>query len=898
MPLSIPRARSWIVVLAVLAGALFARPAGAAGNAFAAPPADRGFAPALRTADSLLWARRPADALARAQAIRADAIARGRRWPEMAARLVEAVAYGLGGRAGDCEASARATLTLARSLREPAYERRATRWIAFALESQGRRAPADSAYRALLRMASAARDTANQGYAELGLAYARSRAGETAAARPHYMRALACLRAVHHVPVSAMALAGLAHVETRLGHVDAARMHYAEILASAEANHLAPEAARATNDLGAIEWEAGELGVALERWRRALSIAREAGDLPDAVVAASNVGFALTQTGDADGALALYDSLGAVCRAARRHELANVLDIRRVEGLFSQYRIDEAQALLERITPSSSADAVETRSRTSLLGCLLLRSRGRYADASALAQRELAPRLSTMPAALRLESTIEIARDLRLAGQVPEALVRATEAESLGIATSQPTLLPAALAELALALRASGARSAALAAFDRADAAWRAVREVAIDPRWRETRGALGTYLAVERAEMQLDGADRDPVRIARAFDGLQAHKARTLLERRHGARTAPAPVTLARLRSGVLREGELLLDVHASTARTFVFAVTRRGARLVRLPGVDTLRTRLGAYADLVRTPGADGADGAVRARAATAVTSLLLAPLEAELRAAKHVVVSSDGALARLPWVELPLPGGTVPLDERASVSFVPSATLLASLRAAAPGGGRVLACAGGADAAHPALAGAQREVAWLREHVANVRVRGASAGVPTAADFAGFDVLHFAGHAQALVDRPWESGLLFGSGAAPAARGRSPWLTAGRVAAMRATPSLVVLAGCGTVATKGSAGEGPLGLPNAFLAAGAEAVVGTLWDVDDRTAEVFTRELYMRLVRGQSVAAAAAGARAALRASPATASPSAWAAFVVLGDGERSVPLRAAR
>lgn len=898
MPLSILRARSWIVVFAVLAGALFARPAVAAGNAFAAPAADRAFVPALRAADSLLWARHPSDALARAQAIRADAIAHGRRWPEMAARLVEAVAHGLGGRASDCEASARATLALARALREPAYERRATRWIAFALESQGRRAPADSAYRALLRMASASRDTANIGYAELGLAYARARAGDAASARPHYLRALACLRAAHDVPVSAMALAGLAHVETRLGHVDAARARHAEILAAAEANHLAPEAARATNDLGAIEWEAGELGTALERWRRALAIAREAGDLPDVVLAASNVGFALTETGNADAALALYDSLGAVCRAARRNDLANVLDARRVEGLFAQHRLDDAQALLDRIAAASGADAVETGPRTALLRCQLLRARGHDADAVALAQRELAPRLAAMPAAPRLESTIEIARELRLAGRVGEALVRAAEAESLAIATSQPTQLPGARVELALALRESGARTAALAAFDRADSAWRAVREVAIDPRWRETRGSLGAYIAVERADAQLDGADRDPARIARAFDGLQAHKARTLLERRHGARTAPAAVTLARLRAGVLREGELLLDAHVSSARTLVFAVTRRGARLVRLPGGDTLRSRLDAYAELLRTPGAGAEDAAVRARAASAVASLLLAPFAPELRASRHVVLSCDGALARLPWAELSLPGDAKPLDERASVSFVPSATTLATLRSDAPRGGRVLACAGGADAAHPALAGAVREVAWLREHVADVRVRDASAGAPTAADLAGFDVLHFAGHAQAIAERPWESGLLFGSSSATPARGRTPWLTAGRVAAMRTTPSLVVLAGCGTVATNGGVGEGPVGLPNAFLAAGAEAVVGTLWDVDDRAADAFTRELYARLLRGERVAAAAAGARAALRASPATASPSAWAAFVVLGDGERSVPLRRAR
>jgi len=884
VPRPVLRVRLFLLALAVLAGVALARPSAAA-RAFDATSADRAFVPALRVADSLLWARHPADALARAQAIRAAAAAHGRRWPEMAARLVEAVAYGLSGRAAESETSARATLALARALREPAYERRATRWIAFALESQGRRAPADSAYRALRRAASAARDSANLGYAELGLAYARR--ADAAAARPYYRRALACLRAVHDAPVGAMALAGLAHVETRLGHVDAARDLYAEILAAAEANHLAPEAARAMNDLGAIEWEAGELGDALEHWRRALAIAREANDLPDVVLTASNVGFALTETGNADAALALYDSLGAVCRAARRNDLAGTLDTRRVEGLFAQQRFDDAQALLDRTTTSAGVELAATAPRAPLLRCELLRARGRYAEAGAFALRELAPRLASAPAALRLEMTIELARDLRLAGRVTEAAARAAEAESLALATAQPTLLPAARAERALALRASGALAAALGAFDRADSAWRAVREVALDPRWRETRGGLGAFIAVERADAQLDGADRDRVRLARAFDGLQAHKARTLLERRHGARAAPAPVTLARLRAGVLREGELLLDAHVSSARTLVFAVTRRGVRLVRLPGRDSLRSRLEPYAELLRTPGAGADEAAVRARAAGAVSALLLAPFEPELRVARQLVVSCDGPLARVPWIELALPGDAKPLDESVSASFVPSATTLASLRADAPRGGRVLACAGGADAAHPALAGAAREVAWLRDHVADVRVRDASAGAPSASDFAGFGVLHFAGHAHAIADRPWESGLLFG--------GRSPWLTAGRVAAMRTTPSLVVLAGCGTVASNGGVGEGPVGLPNAFLAAGAEAVVGTLWDVDDRAAESFTRELYARLLRGERLAAAAAGARAALRAAPATASPSAWAAFVVLGDGERTVPLR---
>ncbi len=100
------------------------------------------------------------------------------------------------------------------------------------------------------------------------------------------------------------------------------------------------------------------------------------------------------------------------------------------------------------------------------------------------------------------------------------------------------------------------------------------------------------------------------------------------------------------------------------------------------------------------------------------------------------------------------------------------------------------------------------------------------------------------------------------------------------------------LAVLSACETGLGQQSGGEGVLGLPWAFRAAGCPTVVASLWDVDaNRTSDLmigFYRALYDRQTK-RSLPVDEALRRAALRMihDPRTKSAYDWAAFQVYGD-----------
>jgi hypothetical protein len=106
-------------------------------------------------------------------------------------------------------------------------------------------------------------------------------------------------------------------------------------------------------------------------------------------------------------------------------------------------------------------------------------------------------------------------------------------------------------------------------------------------------------------------------------------------------------------------------------------------------------------------------------------------------------------------------------------------------------------------------------------------------------------------------------------------------------------------VCLATCLSQAGLFSASEGMLGLQQAFLEAGAQSVLVSLWPVDDRATFLLMREFYARLLdpaRLESPCEALRGAQRAVRgwrdARGATpyAHPVYWAGFILVGAGER--------
>jgi CHAT domain-containing protein len=103
------------------------------------------------------------------------------------------------------------------------------------------------------------------------------------------------------------------------------------------------------------------------------------------------------------------------------------------------------------------------------------------------------------------------------------------------------------------------------------------------------------------------------------------------------------------------------------------------------------------------------------------------------------------------------------------------------------------------------------------------------------------------------------------------------------------------LLVLSACQTALGSGAvsdvpAGDDWVGLTRAFLGAGAEHVIATLWAVEDRSTARVMKQLHEHLQAGDSVMAAISQAQRETLRNLATSGPFYWAGFVLVGGGGR--------
>lgn len=119
------------------------------------------------------------------------------------------------------------------------------------------------------------------------------------------------------------------------------------------------------------------------------------------------------------------------------------------------------------------------------------------------------------------------------------------------------------------------------------------------------------------------------------------------------------------------------------------------------------------------------------------------------------------------------------------------------------------------------------------------------------------AGRTFLHLAAHAAFRLDMPHSSFLQLADG---------PFHPTDVLTLDLRGCRLVTLSACRTAVGRPSGGDEQIGLMRAFHFAGAEAVLATLWRVDDASTFFFMREFYQRLARGLSPVQALRGAQLA--------------------------------
>ena len=399
---------------------------------------------------------------------------------------------------------------------------------------------------------------------------------------------------------------------------------------------------------------------------------------------------------------------------------------------------------------------------------------------------------------------------------------------------------------------------------------------------------------------------------------------------RAQGAAVAAAePLDVEDIRRNVLDADTVLLAYALGGTRSFLWIVDTEGIlHSAELPAAAELEAQAqAAYGALALRPRREGRD---RRRAALCRASrTLLGPLRELLAgplAGRRLAIMADGALERLAFGALPLPLNDEPLDDDCSDSFLleshevvqlPSASMTAALRkrraqGSAPppsilmvadpvfGGddprseaGQRRTAVGGSRALRRLPHTVREAKVVLRTAEAAGRERRALLGFnATKAELLGggmgdFEILHFATHGLLDPEHPELSALALSQVNADG-RTVDDRLYAHEIQALDLNARLVVLSACETALGPELRGEGLLGLTRAFLQAGADRLLVSLWNVDDAAGAELMERLYRHLwIEGLPAAAALRAAQLDLLASPHHGAPYFWAGFIVQGD-----------
>jgi len=242
-------------------------------------------------------------------------------------------------------------------------------------------------------------------------------------------------------------------------------------------------------------------------------------------------------------------------------------------------------------------------------------------------------------------------------------------------------------------------------------------------------------------------------------------------------------------------------------------------------------------------------------------------LSPTATPLRLA----VVPHGALHQVPFHALH--DGVHDLLEVAEVSYAPSATALSMMRPPRPFDGPALVLGVPAPDIPAVRAEVTAVAASLPGAAAHLAEEATTDLLRTAAPTAS--VVHLACHGLFRPDNPMFSALQL----------HDRWLTAAEALGLELGGGLVTLSACESGATRVSGGgDEAIGLPRAFLGAGAAAVLVSLWLAEDGPTATLMQDFYSRIRQGQSGASALRAAQLELAANH--PHPYHWAPFVYVG------------
>jgi CHAT domain-containing protein len=365
-------------------------------------------------------------------------------------------------------------------------------------------------------------------------------------------------------------------------------------------------------------------------------------------------------------------------------------------------------------------------------------------------------------------------------------------------------------------------------------------------------------------------------------------------------SQTATRPIPLKTVQRD-LRPTELVIEYVLDKPHSYSLAITRHSIHVYELPSKTTIEEQASEYRRLLRRRQTDTV-------LAQALFHELLSPIP-EYKSKLSIIVVPDGSLHLLPFSAL-MDQGLYTIRTHA-FSTAPSATVFYILRnrdrAQVAAQRSYLGVAAWTQPAEPripilrAMEGLERaklqplpesgteveEIARLLPMPSTVLL-GAQA---TETNFknlplAEYRVVHLALHGYADPEYPDRSALVFAPQDKPTDDGL---LQVREIRRLQLNARLVTLSACDT-------GLGPVGeagvanLTNAFIEAGADTVVSTLWELEDQSTAQLMTEFYTRLAQHQNIGQALREAQ--LQFLQAGLAPYYWASFEIVGDPDGTI------
>ncbi len=391
----------------------------------------------------------------------------------------------------------------------------------------------------------------------------------------------------------------------------------------------------------------------------------------------------------------------------------------------------------------------------------------------------------------------------------------------------------------------------------------------------------------------QADQRRLSPVRWHEAIQAREVELERlesTLVESR-GPATLLAPTIDASGVADLVGSSAAIVEYFVAGAELMAFVATADGLRIVRnLATTEALHEqvmRLQFQIRRVFRPGIGPANSTPRMveqcrRELHELWSMILNPMEPLLAEMDQVTFVPHGPLHLVPFAALH--DGHGYLVDRFRHSVAPSASVLAATksRRSAESGGRLRAMVVGvADEFAPRIDVEAATVACqLRQARQDVTTLiGPEASVRHVLDsIQHVSLAHFACHGTFNPRFPRASGL----------RLADRWLMVREIYSLSLKAELITLSGCETGRSLVRKGDDLQGLTSAFLTAGAQSLLVTLWTVNDVAAATFNEHFYPAWISGvegcRDAASALQHAQQTVRA--AFPHPAYWAAFSLVG------------